>query len=110
MSAGGAAEALEIAGNSDRKIHLLLSDVEMPQMTGPALSVEVKKLWPEIHVMLMSGGDQGNLLVLNYGWAYIQKPFVGTKLVQMIEDVLHSRDRSQSGDEFDSRKDAGTKK
>jgi len=56
--------------------------------------------------MLMSGGRDGSLLVLNYGWAYIQKPFVGTKLIQMVTDVLHSPDRSQSGGhEFDSRKD-----
>jgi len=59
-----------------------------------------------MHVMLMSGGANGNLLVLNYGWAYIQKPFVAEKLVQMINDVLHTRNRSQpGGHEFDSRKD-----
>jgi hypothetical protein len=57
-------------------------------------------------VMLMSGGTSGNLLVLNYGWAFIQKPFVPTKLVQMVKDVLHSENRSQlGGHEFDSRKD-----
>ena len=59
-----------------------------------------------MHVMLMSGGDSGNLLVLNYGWAFIQKPFVATKLVEMITSVLHSSNRSQlGGQEFDSRKD-----
>jgi hypothetical protein len=41
--------------------------------------------------MLMSGGDSGNILVLNYGWAYIQKPFVAERLVQMIKEVLHRR-------------------
>jgi hypothetical protein len=56
--------------------------------------------------MQMSGGTNGNLLVLNYGWAYIQKPFVAVKLVQMVTDVLKSPDRSQLGvQEFDSRKD-----
>jgi len=56
--------------------------------------------------MLMSGGDGGILLVLNYGWAFIQKAFVASKLVQMITDVLHSEDRSQlGGQEFDSRND-----
>jgi hypothetical protein len=34
-----------------------------------------------MHVMLMSGGADGNLLVLNYGWAFIQNPFVPKKLV-----------------------------
>jgi hypothetical protein len=59
-----------------------------------------------MHVMLMSGGDSGNLLVLNYGWAYLQKPFVAVKLVRMINDVLRTPNRSQpGGQEFDSRKD-----
>jgi hypothetical protein len=45
-------------------------------------------------------------LVLNYGWAFIQKPFVPSKLVQMVLNVLHSENRSQlGGQEFDSRKD-----
>jgi hypothetical protein len=60
----------------------------------------------EMHVMLMSGQHDGNLLVLNYGWAFIRKPFVATKLVQMITDVLNSPNRSQLGGEgFDIRKD-----
>jgi hypothetical protein len=59
--------------------------------------------------MLMSGGVNGNLLVLNYGWAYIQKPFVAAKLVQMVTEVLHSRNRSQvGGQEFNSRKDCSS--
>ena len=48
----------------------------------------------------------GDLLVLNYGWAFIQKPFVASKLIEMVTDVLHSENRSQlGGQEFDSRKD-----
>jgi hypothetical protein len=63
-----------------------------------------------MHIMLMSGGEQGNLLVLNYGWAYIQKPMVPTKLVQMVSDVLHSPNRSQpGGQEFDSRREPDPK-
>ena len=85
---------------------MLLSDVDMPEMSGPDLGEELKKTRPDMHVMLMSGGANGNLLVLNYGWAFIQKPFVAAKLVRMVAEVLHSRDRSQlGGQEFDSRKD-----
>jgi len=106
LSAISGLAALKLAGETDATIDLLLSDVEMPQMSGPALGEALKKARPSIHVMLMSGGANGNLLVLNYGWAYIQKPFVPTKLVQMIKDVLHTEDRSQlGGHEFDSRKD-----
>lgn len=108
LSANCAASALILADGTDEKIDLLLSDVEMPEMSGPDLGELLKKTRPGLHVMLMSGGTSGNLLVLNYGWAYIQKPFVPEKLVQMVMDVLHSRNRSQpGGQEFDSRKDSG---
>jgi hypothetical protein len=55
--------------------------------------------------MLMSSYPDGNLLVLNYGWAFIQKPFVPKKQVEMINSVLHSPDRSQGSYEFGLRKD-----
>ena len=104
LSALGGAAAIELAAENNQKIDLLLSDVDMTPMSGPDLGQLLKKKRPDLHVMLMSGGDNGNLLVLNYGWAYIQKPLVATRLVQMVTNVLHSPDRSQlGGQEFDSR-------
>ena len=104
LSAPSGADAIKLAGETEQKIHLLLSDVDMPQMSGPDLGAALKKTRPDLRVMLMSGGDYG-LLVLNYGWSYLQKPFVKVKLVQMVTDVLHSADRSQFGHQFDIRKD-----
>ena len=106
LSASSGADALTLAAETNADIHLLLSEVDAPQMSGPDLGEALKKTRPDIHVMLMSGSAGGNLLVLNYGWAYIQKPLVAVKLVQMITDVLHATDRSQlGGQEFDSSKD-----
>ncbi len=106
LSAGNGADAIELSKETKGRIDLLLSDVDMPAMSGPDLGLVLKRTRPDLHVMLMSGGENGNLLVLNYGWAFIHKPFVAVKLVQMILEVLHSPDRSQpGGQEFDSRKD-----
>jgi DNA-binding NtrC family response regulator len=106
LAAGDGTAALKLAEETDEKIDLLLSDVDMPGMSGPDLGEVLKKARPDMHVMLMSGGTNGNLLVLNYGWAFIHKPFVTVKLLQMITYVLHSPNRSQlGGQEFDSRKD-----
>ena len=106
LSAANGPDAVKLAEESTETIDLLLSDVNMPQMSGPDLGEILKKIRPNLRIMLMSGGADGNLLVLNYGWAYIQKPFVAVKLVSMINHVLHSADRSQlGGQEFDSRKD-----
>lgn len=106
LSAISGPAALALANQTKESIDLLLSDVDMPEISGPDLGEALKTSRPDIHVMLMSGGASGNLLVLNYGWAYLQKPFVPAKLVQMVNDVLHTRNRSQpGGQEFDSRKD-----
>jgi DNA-binding NtrC family response regulator len=106
LSADSGPAALKLAKETDGNINLLLSDVEMAGMSGPDLGEALKKIRPDIRVMLMSGGANGNLLVLNYGWAYIQKPLVAQKLIQMIREVLGSPNRSQlGGQEFESPKD-----
>jgi two-component system cell cycle sensor histidine kinase/response regulator CckA len=111
LSANSGAAAIKLAKETNERIDLLLSDVDMPLISGPDLGEILKKARPDLHVMLMSGGANGNLLVLNYGWAYIQKPFVPAKLTEMVTDVLHSRNRSQpGGQEFDTRKDDAERK
>lgn len=106
LSADGGSSAVALARETAGRIDLLLSDVDMKGMSGPDLGELLKKERPDLHVMLMSGGLNGSLLVLNYGWAFIQKPFLPVKLVQMIRDVLDSPNRSQlGGQEFDSRTD-----
>ena len=60
--------------------------------------------------MFMSSFTGGNLLVLNYGWSFIEKPFVTAKLVEMVNDVLHSPDKSQSKSGYDTRKDTDPNK
>lgn len=105
LSASGGLAALSVARETAGKIDMLLSDIDMPGMSGVDVGEELKKLRPDLRVMLMSGGVNGNLLVLNYGWTFIQKPFVPARIVQLIEDVLHSPDRSQPGGQgYDTRK------
>jgi DNA-binding NtrC family response regulator len=105
LLAGSGEAALTIALKHAGTIDLLLSDVDMPVMSGPELGEALKKSRPGLHVMLMSGGKTDSLLVLNYGWAFLAKPFIAKRLIEMIEDVLHSPNRSQTGgQEFDTRK------
>lgn len=99
LSAVDRASAIEVARRTEGSIDLLLSDVDMPEMSGPNLGESLMKARPKLLVMLISGGPAGNRLVLSrYGWAFIQRPFLPTRLVQMIIDVLRSSDRSQPGD------------
>ncbi len=106
LSADCGPSAVELAADAEGRIDLLLCAVDMPHMSGPNLGEALKKTRKDLHVMHMLGGDDGNLLVLNYGWAFLEQRFVGVKLIQMVTDVLHSPNRSQlGGHEFDSRKD-----
>lgn len=96
--------AHDLARVTEGKIDLLLSDLDLADMTGPELGESLKKTRPKMHVMLMSGRQKGNLLVLNYGWAYIRTKLVPVKLVEMVKEVLNSPNISQpGGQQFDTR-------
>jgi two-component system cell cycle sensor histidine kinase/response regulator CckA len=103
LSAASGLDALRLAEETDGRIELLLSDVDMPAMSGRDLGEALKQSRPEIHVMLMSGGDHGNPMVLKSGWAFIQKPFAPPQLIRMITEMLQSRDGRQSGGQEFSR-------
>src|ERR1043166_6619024 len=66
LQAGSGEEALPVAAAHTDKIDLLLSDVQMVSMTGPELGEALKKIRPDLRVMLMSGLAGGSMLVLNY--------------------------------------------
>ena len=106
QSKSGAA-AIKLASEYTGKIDLLLSDVRMPGMSGPELGLALKQNRPDLHVMFMSGFPDGELLVLNYGWAFIHKPFVAQRLAEMINVVLHTPNKSQGGSQYDTRSDLG---
>lgn len=55
LSANSGPHALKVAKKTDGKIDLLLSDVDMPEMSGPDLGETMKKTRLDLHVMLMSG-------------------------------------------------------
>jgi two-component system cell cycle sensor histidine kinase/response regulator CckA len=103
LPASNAAEATRLAGGFAGTIHLLLSDVEMPGISGPDLALGLKSMRPKLRVILMSGHADGALLVLNYGWHFITKPFLPQMLVTVVKDVLAGASREQATDHFDTR-------
>jgi two-component system, cell cycle sensor histidine kinase and response regulator CckA len=103
LPAASADEAMRLMG-STKKIHLLLTAVMLPEMSGSDLALQLKALRPEMRVMLMSGYPNGEMLVLNYGWYFIEKPFVAVQLVAKINEILDDEMRDQSTDHFDTRK------
>jgi CheY-like chemotaxis protein len=90
LHANSGPKGLKLAANYAERIDLLLSDLNMQEMSGPELGAALKRSRPDMHVLFI-GGD---LLLFNYGWAFIQRPFVPVKLLEMINNVLHPADRS----------------
>ena len=87
-------EALEIAGRPKGPIHLLLTDVVMPQMGGPQLAETLAALCRGIKVLYMSGYTAdalGRRGVLNPGTSLIHKPFTPYALAGKVREVLDAR-------------------
>lgn len=104
LAASSAGKAAAVEAQFSRAIHLLLSDIMMPDMCGPDLAAALKQRRPEMRVMLMSGYADGAMLVLNHGWHFIQKPFLPSGLVGRVTEVMHSKVQDQGTDHFDPRK------
>ncbi len=79
----GLAKARQFQGT----IHLLLSDVEMPNMTGIELATRIQIDRPEIRILLMSGMVSG-MLLLNEGWQFLPKPFMVNLLKERVHHLL----------------------
>jgi PAS domain S-box-containing protein len=91
LEASSGAEALKISRQKEIHIHLLLTDVVMPGMSGRALAEQMLEQSPHIVVLYVSGytgqtvGAHG---VLAEGSYFLPKPFTRETLVRKIREVL----------------------
>jgi two-component system cell cycle sensor histidine kinase/response regulator CckA len=91
LEAGNGDAAIELVQGSSENIHLLLSDILMPVMSGIELSTRLKKLRPNLRILLMSG-YAGDLLaryrVEDSEIGLIEKPFTRHGLLTKIGAAL----------------------
>jgi CheY-like chemotaxis protein len=84
-------EALKLAENSGEDIHLLLTDVVMPQMLGKELAGTMRQLRPNVAVLYMSGYAQPVLAgqgTLDPGVMFLEKPFSERALLEKGRQAL----------------------
>ncbi|MGQ9552557.1 MAG: PAS domain S-box protein [Anaerolineae bacterium] len=94
LEAANAHEALRLSQEHAGPIHLLLTDVVMPQMGGRELAARLKAVRPETLVLYVSGYTNNAIVhhgVLDEGTAFLQKPFTATALVRRVRDLLDGR-------------------
>ncbi|MEW6245132.1 MAG: ATP-binding protein [Nitrospirota bacterium] len=95
LEAGNGTEALALAERHSGPIHLLLTDVIMPQMNGRELSERLKARRPGLKVLFMSGYTDDAVLrhgVVTEDLPFIQKPFTPSALAGKMRNVLDARD------------------
>jgi PAS domain S-box-containing protein len=91
LEAPSGRDALNIALKRQAPIHLLLTDVVMPEMSGRELAEQFFELRPSSKVLYMSGyTDDAVVLhgILSAGIAYLQKPFSPATLARKVREVL----------------------
>ena len=89
-------EGLELASQYAGRIDLLLTDVVMPRMSGPAMAEKLAPPRPDIKVIFMSGYADDEILAsggLPSDPAVLQKPFTLAELGQRVREALDARDR-----------------
>src|ERR1700730_16375635 len=80
-------EALRICEREP--VHLLISDVDMPEMPGNKLAERGLKLWPEAAVLLMSGVyNEAPRLTAAGKVRFLKKPFFPADMVRLLGEML----------------------
>ena len=93
LDASDGVEALEVAKAHKGTIHVLVTDVVMPRLSGRDLAAKLGSERPGVKVLFISGYTDDTIVrhgVLEGGVAFLQKPFNLKALAEKIREVLKS--------------------
>jgi signal transduction histidine kinase/ActR/RegA family two-component response regulator len=91
LEAADGVQALKVAAAHPGRIHMLVTDVVMPHLSGPELATQLGAERPDLRVLFISGYTDDTVFrhgVLEGGVAFLQKPFNLKALAQKIREVL----------------------
>lgn len=91
LKAANGQEALALAQAHSAPIHLLLTDIVMPEMGGKMLAEQLAEISPETRVLFTSGYADNAIVhhgALEEGVVFIQKPFSPAGLARKVRQVL----------------------
>lgn len=92
LSAASGEEALSVLQSHHGEIHLLLTDVIMPDMNGKEVFEQISESWPDVRVLYMSGYTDDVIAhhgVIDAGVNFIEKPFNIKTLATKVQEVLN---------------------
>jgi two-component system cell cycle sensor histidine kinase/response regulator CckA len=88
--------AIEVYENSAETVHLLLTDVIMPDLTGPVVAERLRSQQPDLRVLFISGFHDADVVqrfVMRKGFTLLPKPFTLDGLLRVVEESLNSVQR-----------------
>jgi two-component system cell cycle sensor histidine kinase/response regulator CckA len=91
LEAGDGGEALRVGGQHRGAVHLLLTDVVMPGMSGRQVAESLRPRHPAMKVLYLSGYTNDAVVrhgVLVSETAFLQKPFTPVALAAKVREVL----------------------
>jgi PAS domain S-box-containing protein len=100
LEAPSGVDAMSLAARHDGEIHLLLTDVVMPDLRGPDLRERLIALRPDLRTVFMSGYSEDTALPASStpGVGFLQKPFTPERLTRLLRDVLDRPPARAGGD------------
>ncbi len=99
LTAGSATAAMELVDVHAGPIHMLLTDVVLPDLLGPDLARRACRRRPGIKVLYMSGfltHPRADLEALREEPAFVQKPFTAGALNQKIREQLDAAENDSA--------------
>src|SRR5690349_1636408 len=88
LTASDASEALRIAHSRPGRLDLLLSDLDLPGMSGALLAQQLRAESPGLPVILMSGGWDPAVLGVSTPACFLPKPFSMANLARMAHAMV----------------------
>ena len=91
LEADCADAAFQVVAANKGKLDLIISDVVMPGMTGPAMVEQISQQYPEIRVIFISGYAEDAFMetyVNNRNFHFLPKPFSLKQLATKVKSVL----------------------
>lgn len=90
--AGDPKEAIEACRRLETPVHVLITDITMPQMSGWELAEHLRIMNPALKIIFMSGfGDTRSAdSPLHHGAAFVEKPFWPSALLKTLRELFES--------------------